>query len=656
MLLDLDRCWTDEHVEGSTSLRRFKDSVHDYLPFGPTICAIIDTPQFQRLRDIKQLGTSYYVWPGASHNRFEHCLGVAYLAQTLAMHLKDSQPSLGITQRDVQCVTIAGLCHDLGHGPWSHVWDSMFIPSILPEKKWCHEDASNMMFDALLVENELDLSPDDAAFVKALIMGDTSMCTQEEKPYLFQIVANKRNGLDVDKFDYIARDSQAIDNKSNLSLTRLIYSSRVIDNEICYDIKDANQIFELCHTRMSLHKRIYTHKTAKAIEYMIVDGLTKAEPVMHIAKRLENPREYLYLTDHIMTEIEASKDPRLAEAQAIFHRIRVRDLYKSVDFKVFPWHCKKSLADTFTPDSVVAAFKKLYGQRGELKHESSDISELEHVEEYANELSPDHVIIEVTGRHHGMGNLNPLGFVKFYSKHNPNKGVEANPDDVSVTLPGAFGEIMLRVYTREPRFFGLVQLGFREVLRGFTIPPAPQSRAATEELEDGGIDIPLDLGPDPLDMLTPPAESPSASAPADGLGTRLGKKQLSRAASANVAGLGATKPRARAATGRSKSAMLDRTSSGRVTDVGENVFTKVPPTYGSTSPTRRAKGQKREREREEERLTEEASTSGAGGVSGEAGGSVKELDLDLELELELDGEGEGAGGSRGVRGRKRSKV
>lgn len=57
--------------------------------------------------------------------------GVAYLAQTLAMHLKTSQPSLGITQRDVQCVTIAGLCHDLGHGPWSHVWDSMFIPSIL---------------------------------------------------------------------------------------------------------------------------------------------------------------------------------------------------------------------------------------------------------------------------------------------------------------------------------------------------------------------------------------------------------------------------------------------------------------------------------------------------------------------------------------------
>ena len=90
---------------------------------------------------------------------------------------------------------------------------------------------------------------------------------------------------------------------------RLIYSSRVIGDEICYDIKDALQVFELCHTRMSLHKRIYSHKTAKSVEYMIVDALMKAEPVMHIANRLEDPKEYLYLTDAIQLEIEASKDP-----------------------------------------------------------------------------------------------------------------------------------------------------------------------------------------------------------------------------------------------------------------------------------------------------------------------------------------------------------
>ncbi|KAI0368467.1 HD-domain/PDEase-like protein [Pilatotrama ljubarskyi] len=647
MLLELDDCWTDEKIEGPTSVRRFKDSIHDYLPFGPTICAIIDTPQFQRLRHIKQLGTSYYVWPGASHNRFEHCLGVAYLAQTLAMHLKDSQPSLGITQRDVQCVTIAGLCHDLGHGPWSHVWDNMFIPSILPDKKWCHEDASRMMFDALLEENELELAPDDAAFVKALIMGEMSMCTKPEKPFLFQIVANKRNGLDVDKFDYIARDSHAIDQKSNLSLTRLIYSSRVIDNEICYDIKDANQIFEICHTRMSLHKRIYTHKTAKAIEYMIVDALTKAEPVMHIANRLDNPREYLYLTDHIQVEVEASKDPRLAEAQAILHRIRVRDLYKAVDFKVFPWHCKDGLRETFTPQSVVNAFKRLYKGRKTLKHVSADISELDLVkEEDANALGPEHVIIEVTARHHGMGNLNPLGFVKFYSKHNPNKGVEANPDDVSVTLPSSFGEIMLRVYTREPRFFGLVQLGYREVLRDFEIPPAPPSRDATTEPDEegaGAVDLPLelDIGPvDAVDPLTPPADTPTASSSARA-------RDLTRAVT--VAGTSrGPGPRTRAASRRSLSSMLGGTPGGAVR---ENVFTKVPPTYGPRSPTRRAQGQKREREKEGEGTMAEDGKDGGG--EGVLEGSSKEGDVELDLDLGLGSED---GGGEEERGRKRSKV
>lgn len=65
------------------------------------------------------------------------------------------------------------------------------------------------------------------------------------------------------RFDYIARDCHAIGEKGNLSLTRLIHSARVIDNQICYDIKDANQLYELCYTRFSLHKRIYNHKTGK---------------------------------------------------------------------------------------------------------------------------------------------------------------------------------------------------------------------------------------------------------------------------------------------------------------------------------------------------------------------------------------------------------
>jgi deoxynucleoside triphosphate triphosphohydrolase SAMHD1 len=108
-------------------------------------------------------------------------------------HLRDTQPELGITNREVECVELAGLCHDLGHGPFSHVWDSHFIPqalyafftlsiylSLIPDrkgKKWKHEDASEMMFDDLVSKNDIDISEQDIRFVKALIAGDADRCS-----------------------------------------------------------------------------------------------------------------------------------------------------------------------------------------------------------------------------------------------------------------------------------------------------------------------------------------------------------------------------------------------------------------------------------------------------------------------------------------------
>ncbi|XP_039460261.1 deoxynucleoside triphosphate triphosphohydrolase SAMHD1-like [Oreochromis aureus] len=126
----------------------FNDPIHGHIELHPLLVKIIDTPQFQRLRKIKQLGGGYYVFPGASHNRFEHSVGVGHLAGELVKALRakqleelEQEPSTDseslINDRDVLCVQIAGLCHDLGHGPFSHVFDGMFNPQADPSgEKW----------------------------------------------------------------------------------------------------------------------------------------------------------------------------------------------------------------------------------------------------------------------------------------------------------------------------------------------------------------------------------------------------------------------------------------------------------------------------------------------------------------------------------------
>ncbi|KAJ1952038.1 SAM domain and HD, partial [Dispira parvispora] len=113
-------------------VKHFNDPAHGYISFGPFMLDIIDTPQFQRLRYLKQMGTSYFVFPGASHNRFEHCLGVGYLAGNLITRFQETQPELAITERELRCIQVAGLCHDLGHGPFSHVFDSIIVPTLMP--------------------------------------------------------------------------------------------------------------------------------------------------------------------------------------------------------------------------------------------------------------------------------------------------------------------------------------------------------------------------------------------------------------------------------------------------------------------------------------------------------------------------------------------
>ncbi|KAF8622436.1 hypothetical protein AX15_007020 [Amanita polypyramis BW_CC] len=461
--VDLPESTIDPPVVAHT----IKDPIHDCIPVSLKLKSFIDTPQYQRLRDIKQLGVSYTVWPGASHNRFEHGLGVAYLGRILGAHLQKNQPELKITDRDVECVEIAGLCHDLGHGPWSHFWDGMFIPRAMKDSEWKHEDASEMMFDYLVEDNNISIEPDDSRFIKALIAGNPSKCSPDEKSFLFDIIANKRNGLDVDKFDYIQRDSYMIGEPTRISLRRIIYSARVLNDQICYDIKDANQLYEICATRFKLHKIVYNHKVAKAIEYMMLDGLLSANKYLHFAEDVKNPHKYLYLNDSLVLRIESSNEQELEEARGIIRRIRVRDLYKCVDYKVINWPHREMFRENVTSERIVEEAKKaaeelpkdspIRGNRDRGRDENDDIIDYQ-------SLTPNDVIVDFSIMHYGMKEKNPLDSIEFYSKRRPKVSAKAERGDYSNLMPEFFAEVLLRVYTKNAEFFGIIQAGYRAVL------------------------------------------------------------------------------------------------------------------------------------------------------------------------------------------------
>ncbi|GJN06059.1 hypothetical protein PR202_ga23744 [Eleusine coracana subsp. coracana] len=173
----------------------------------------VDTEEFQRLRDLKQLGLTYLVYPGAVHTRFEHSLGVYSLAGKVMDNLKMHQgEELGIDRVDIQTVKLAGLLHDIGHGPFSHLFEHEFLPRVIPGSTWSHEQMSVLLLDSIVDKHAIDIEADYLKTIKEMIIASSKFAatkSAKEKHFLYDIVANGRNGIDVDKFDYIGRDCRA---------------------------------------------------------------------------------------------------------------------------------------------------------------------------------------------------------------------------------------------------------------------------------------------------------------------------------------------------------------------------------------------------------------------------------------------------------------
>lgn len=119
------------HIGNSNlSRRKVLDAIFGHLEFDNYVWEIVDTVEFQRLRNLKQLGNCHFIYPGGTHTRFEHSLGVAHLSNKLVAHLLNDQAGYSTNKKDnfyIQGITLAGLLHDLGHGPFSHLFDRKVI-------------------------------------------------------------------------------------------------------------------------------------------------------------------------------------------------------------------------------------------------------------------------------------------------------------------------------------------------------------------------------------------------------------------------------------------------------------------------------------------------------------------------------------------------
>lgn len=316
------------------------DVIHGHIHVENCLLKFIDNRWMKRLKRVKQLGLLDHVFSSASHTRFEHVLGVYHLATKYINHLEQNSDNKQLfTEKEKRCVQLAALFHDLGHGPFSHVFDDCVLPNVVIPAEFRHHEARSLwMVDKIFEElSPSEFTPGDIVMIKNMIEPDkdilyktASGITQYriDKPYLYQIVNNKTTGLDVDKFDYLQRDTYHIGLDYGFSPERIFHKSKICPEtgHIIYNHSIKGNIYKMFYTRYKLHRDIYNHKAAKIIELMLADSLILST-VKYNFKDIES---LITLDDSIYSRIlfdTSDSTPATVRAKELLERIDRRDLY-----------------------------------------------------------------------------------------------------------------------------------------------------------------------------------------------------------------------------------------------------------------------------------------------------------------------------------------
>ncbi|MEM3736999.1 MAG: HD domain-containing protein [Candidatus Bathyarchaeia archaeon] len=298
-----------------------KDPVHGYIYFTEVEKDIIDSSPFQRLHRIKQLAGAELTYPGAIHTRFLHSIGTMHLSGALASHLYD----LGyLTSDEVQKIRIAGLLHDIGHGPFSHVYEEILDKY----RHITHEDLSRWVIRESEIGDILGKHGFSKEEIADLAVG---VLAKTEKNFLNQLVAGH---FSPDIMDYLLRDSYyAGVGYGRVDVHRLINSLDLVDNVIAADYSGAFGVLEsFIMARIEMFNVVYFHRTVRAANVMISRAMDYANERLGLCA-FKNVDDFLDLDDAgtflAILSLKNATEKKLATAYDMAERVRSRRLLKS---------------------------------------------------------------------------------------------------------------------------------------------------------------------------------------------------------------------------------------------------------------------------------------------------------------------------------------
>ena len=291
------------------------DPIHDFVRVNSNELKIIDTPIFQRLRRIRQLSGAHLIYPGAQHTRFEHSLGVMHMA-SMAGHVLHEK---GIVSSDnIQNLRFAGLLHDIGHGPFSHLFEEL-----LQKRKMSHEDIGRDIILKTQIGDLISANGFNKKFITELAFGDSKF------QFMNEIISG---ALSADIMDYLLRDGYFTGAEhAKIDHNRLTYSLDVYKNKLALE-KSALVNFEtMMISRYQMFKAVYFHKTVRAGEVMLLESMYLAEEELGLSSISLN--EYLKLTDEVILSKLLNlpeRNSKLRIAKKIATDYLNRNLFKSV--------------------------------------------------------------------------------------------------------------------------------------------------------------------------------------------------------------------------------------------------------------------------------------------------------------------------------------